>query len=72
MNVFLVSFVMWDIFMFVFVVLFYVVYCDCGCEYFFGSYCWLMRGVKDFVKIGIILNFYVIIYDCYIVVLYLF
>lgn len=42
MNIFFVSFVIWDIFMFVFVVLFYVVFCGFGCEKVLKSYCWFM------------------------------
>lgn len=35
MNVFFVSFVFWDVFMVILVVLFYVVFCSWGCDYFF-------------------------------------
>lgn len=70
MNVLLVSLATWDILMSVLVAPFYAVYCDRGCEYSLGSYCWLMRGAKDFVKIGTTLNLYAITYDRYIAVLH--
>lgn len=69
MNVLLVSLAMWDILMSVLVVPFYAVYCGRGCEYSLHNYCWLMRGAKDFVKIGTTLNLYAITYDRYIAVL---
>ena len=59
----------WDILMSVLVVPFYSVYCGLGCEYSLRKYCWLMRGAKDFVKIGTTLNLYAITYDRYIAVL---
>lgn len=65
MNVFLVSLATWDILMSVLVVPFYAVYCGRGCEYSLRSYCWLMRGAKDCVKIGTTLNLYAITYDRY-------
>ncbi|KAL9955446.1 hypothetical protein ACROYT_G036774 [Oculina patagonica] len=69
MNVLLVSLAVWDILMSVLVVPFYAIYCGRGCEYSFRSYCWLMRGAKDCVKIGTTLNLYAITYDRYIAVL---
>ena len=70
MNVLLVSLAAWDILMSVLVVPFYAVYCGRGCEYSLRSYCWLMRGAKDCVKIGTTLNLYAITYDRYIAVLH--
>ena len=70
MNVLLVSLAAWDIQMSVFVIPFYAVYCGRGCEYSLLSYCWLMRGAKDYVKIGTTLNLYAVTYDRYIAVLH--
>jgi len=70
MNVLLVSLATWDILMSVLVVPFYAVFCGRGCEYSLRSYCWLMRGAKDCVKIGTTLNLYAITYDRYIAVLH--
>lgn len=69
MNVLLVSLAAWDILMSVLVVPFYAVYCGRGCQYSLTSYCWLMRGAKDCVKIATTLNLYAITYDRYIAVL---
>ena len=70
MNVLLVSLATWDILMSVLVAPFYAVYCGRGCEYSLRSYCWLMRGAKDCVKIGTTFNLYAITYDRYIAVLH--
>ena len=69
MNVFLISLAAWDTLMSTLVVPFYAVYCGLGCEYALVRYCWLMRGAKDFVKIGSTLNLYAITYDRYLAVL---
>lgn len=69
MNILLVSLATWDILMSVFVVPFYAVFCGLGCEKALKSYCWLMRGAKDCVKIGTTLNLYAITYDRYVAVL---
>ena len=70
MNVLLVSLATWDILMSVLVAPFYAVYCGRGCEYSLRSYCWMMRGAKDCVKIGTTFNLYAITYDRYIAVLH--
>lgn len=69
MNVLLVSLATWDVLMSLLVAPFYAVYCGRGCQYSLRSYCWLMRGAKDCVKIGTTLNLYAITYDRYIAVL---
>ena len=63
MNVLLVNLAALDILMSLLVVPFYAVYCGRGCEYPLTSYCWLMRGAKDCVKIATTLNLYAITYD---------
>lgn len=68
MNIYFISLVVVDILMGFLVVFGFVVFCS-GCIYKWSEYCWLFGGVRDIVFLVIVLNFLVIIYDRYLVVL---
>ena len=69
MNVFLVSLACLDVFMSIFVVPFYPVYCSRGCKYSLIKYCWLFIKTKDWVLIATTFNICAITYDRYLAVI---